>query len=160
MLEGAILMPSRKRIAELRISWLQAFALLAETGSASETARRLDIHQSSVSRYIQALHEWTGQQLTTQNAPDPFAPYQLTEDGRSFLTTANLILDTLACVAAPAKVKSNLPKRGYRKFVRTPEMDDAILAAVQAFRDKHPDVPEDTPLRVTMGKKGLIVTLR
>lgn len=152
-------MPSRKRIAELRISWLQAFAILAETGSASETARRLDIHQSSVSRYIQALHEWTGQQLTTQNAPDPFAPYQLTEDGRSFLTTANLILNSLACVASPAKVKSPPPKRGYRKFVRTPEIDDTILAADQTFRDKHPEIPDDQPLKITMGKKGFIVTL-
>ena len=71
---------------------LRAFSILAETGSFTETARRLHLSQSASSHAIKALEEEVGCRLLDRVGKKVI----LTQAGEQLLAHANKILETMA----------------------------------------------------------------
>lgn len=90
---------SSLRVDSLRLCWLEAFVSVAESENISSTARAMNVHQSSVSRYLQELQDWLGKELIRPGAisdpDDPGRSVGITADGHDFVETATKILEAL-----------------------------------------------------------------
>lgn len=81
---------SAKRNPSIRIIWLKAFLVVADGNSVTETAKVLDVSQSTISRYLTDLEASVGRVLLTGDVPR-----ELTEDGRKFRTVAKEVIELL-----------------------------------------------------------------
>ena len=90
---------SSLRVDSLRLCWLEAFLAVAEEENISEAANVLDLDQSTVSRYMQALEKWLGKKLILPGAindpEDARVSVGLTEDGRDFREIAQRVCSEL-----------------------------------------------------------------
>ena len=118
----------------LHPQWLKTFATAAAASSFSETGRRLNITQSTVSEHIRQLEAALGRRLFVRDSHS----LALTGDGETLLVHARLILE--AHEAAEAQFTG--PK--LRGRVRFGTSDDLVQGPVPdnlaAFRRRHPDV--------------------
>lgn len=76
-------------IRQFQFGWLEAFLAVAETESFTAAAEKLGYDRTNVSRNVRALERWAGQLFFTENVP------QLTDEGRDFKDTAEMILGLL-----------------------------------------------------------------
>jgi DNA-binding transcriptional LysR family regulator len=90
---------SALRIDTLRLIWLEAFVAVEAKENISEVARDLNVHQSTVSRYIDDLETWLGKKLIepgkVRDSDDARALINVTQDGRQFRELALGIIKVL-----------------------------------------------------------------
>jgi DNA-binding transcriptional LysR family regulator len=127
----------------LHPQWLRTFATAAAASSFSETGRRLNLTQSTVSEHIRQLEAALGRRLFVRDTHS----LALTPDGESLLVHARLILEAHAA----AEAQFTGPK--LRGRVRFGTSDDLVQGPVPdmlaAFRRRHPDVDLDITIGFT-----------
>lgn len=127
----------------LHPQWLRTFATAAAASSFSETGRRLNLTQSTVSEHIRQLESTVGHRLFVRDTHS----LALTRDGETLLVHARLILEAHAA----AEAQFTGPK--LRGRVRFGTSDDLVQGPVPdmlaAFRRRHPDVDLDITIGFT-----------
>jgi DNA-binding transcriptional LysR family regulator len=127
----------------LHPQWLRTFATAAAASSFSETGRRLNLTQSTVSEHIRQLESTVGRRLFVRDTHS----LALTQDGETLLVHARLILEAHAA----AEAQFTGPK--LRGRVRFGTSDDLVQGPVPdmlaAFRRRHPDVDLDITIGFT-----------
>jgi DNA-binding transcriptional LysR family regulator len=127
----------------LHPQWLKTFVTAAAASSFSETGRRLNLTQSTVSEHIRQLEASIGRRLFTRDTHS----LALTQDGETLLVHARLVLEAHAA----AEAQFTGPK--LRGRVRFGTSDDLVEGPVPdilaAFRRRHPDVDLDIQIGFT-----------
>lgn len=127
----------------LHPQWLRTFATASAASSFSETGRRLNLTQSTVSEHIRQLEAALGRRLFVRDTHS----LALTQDGETLLVHARLILEAHAA----AEAQFTGPK--LRGRVRFGTSDDLVQGPVPdilaAFRRRHPDVDLDITIGFT-----------
>jgi len=129
----------------LDLRLLQAFILLVETGSVSETSRRIGRTQPAVSLQIRRLEEATGVPLFTTVG----RRLVLTPDGELLLGYARTIMG----LQDEVKARLAMPKLSGRVILGTPDLYMAYLlpGLLSEFRASYPSVEVD--LRCALSSK-------
>lgn len=96
----------RKMEESLRLVWLEAFLVVVEHGTYKKAAEQLNVNQSTITGYMNALHWWVNLQLFATKGP-----VTLTPEGEAFVHVARDVCKTLnrsrgPFPIAPRKVKS------------------------------------------------------
>jgi DNA-binding transcriptional LysR family regulator len=119
-----------------RITALRVFVEVADCGSLTQTAQRLDMSAAMVSRYLAAAEDWLGARLlhrTTRRV-------SLTDAGEAALATSRQMLGMAEDVAALAGARTREPT-GALRITASPSFADAQLATAMAeFQRLHPRV--------------------
>jgi DNA-binding transcriptional LysR family regulator len=127
----------------LHPQWLRTFVTAAAASSFSETGRRLNLTQSTVSEHIRQLEAALGRRVFVRDTHS----LALTQDGETLLVHARLVLEAHAA----AEAQFTGPK--LRGRVRFGTSDDLVLGPVPdilaAFRRRHPDVDLDITIGFT-----------
>lgn len=98
----------RKSKDDLRSIWLDAYVALCQTKSYSRAANKLGVNQTDVTRYIQNLTEWSRRILVYSSNP-----FELTDDGKHFLKSAQKLLPAIHGLRAelPVAESPSLPEK-------------------------------------------------
>lgn len=80
-----------KRAKPLELKWLEDFVSLARTRNFSRSSEERNVTQPAFSRRIRALELWLGADLIDRRTH----PVALTEEGRQFRETAEIVLNNL-----------------------------------------------------------------
>jgi len=127
----------------LHPQWLRTFITAAAASSFSETGRRLNLTQSTVSEHIRQLEAALARRVFVRDTHS----LALTPDGETLLVHARLILEAHAA----AEAQFTGPK--LRGRVRFGTSDDLVQGPVPdilaAFRRQHPDVDLDITIGFT-----------
>lgn len=120
----------------MEIRQFEAFVAIAETGSFTAAAERVNLTQSTVSQQIKALEEDLGEALFVRGGRG----VRLTDAGEHLLPRARLILDSLDEIATTFKVVGR-PSRG-RLRAGAASMATAYLFAplYERFIATHPNI--------------------
>jgi DNA-binding transcriptional LysR family regulator len=89
----------------VEIRQLEAFVAVAEAGSFTAAAERVNLTQSTVSQQIKALEEELGEALFLRGSRQA----RLTDAGERLLPNARIILETLDAVAVEFRVHGRTP---------------------------------------------------
>ncbi|MCC2602406.1 LysR family transcriptional regulator [Sphingopyxis yananensis] len=98
-------MARNDRIANLRTAWLQALISVAETGTASDASRELDVSQPTISRDLKKLNEWAGRPITVKYATPTSKPFTLTDEGFELLAIAKEFIAKLEALDLPGEAE-------------------------------------------------------
>ncbi|MEZ5431343.1 MAG: LysR family transcriptional regulator [Verrucomicrobiales bacterium] len=113
---------------------LRYFIAAAEELGITRAARRLNVTQPALSRQIAALEEELGVALFDRIKQRIY----LTDAGRFFLTRARQIVCDAATSAQQVREQFGSARRTLRLGFLTPFLDDLVVPAVKAFRQRHP----------------------
>lgn len=129
----------------LDLRLLQAFIVLVQTGSFSETSRRLGRTQPAVSLQLRRLEEITGAVLFTRVG----RKLVLTDDGEIILGYARTIMG----LQDELRARLTAPKLGGQVVLGTPDLYAAYLlpAVLSDFRRAYPNV--NVELRCALSSK-------
>lgn len=121
---------------------LLLFARVADSGSFSRGAERLDLPKSTVSRRIAALEGQLGERLFTRST----RRLALTDFGRSLLDHARRVAEEVEAVAELAQQRQAEPA-GQLRVSMPADLAALLLApAIAAFSARHPKVRLDLDL--------------
>ncbi len=115
---------------------LQAFVSVVDTGSITAAAAQLGQTVSGISRALSRLEkklESTLLRRTTRRV-------ELTEEGRTFLSHARAILDSIEAAEEQMAARREQPAGRLRVNAATPFMLHAIVPLVPAFRRAYPQI--------------------
>ena len=119
-----------------RLNALRVFVEVADCGSLTQTAQRLDMSPAMVSRYLAAAEDWLGARLlhrTTRRV-------SLTDAGEAALAPSRQMLGLAEEVSQLASARAREPA-GALRVTASPSFADAQLAAAIAeFQRQHPRV--------------------
>jgi DNA-binding transcriptional LysR family regulator len=119
-----------------RLTATRVFVTVAEHGSLTQAALRLDMSTAMVSRYLAALESWLGARLlhrTTRRV-------SLTEAGQAALPSCRQLLDLAEDVVHQAGEVTRTPS-GRLRIASSPSFSEAQLApALIEFQQRHPQV--------------------
>lgn len=119
-----------------RFTATRVFVAVAEHGSLTQAAQRLDMSTAMVSRYLAAAEAWLGARLlhrTTRRVT-------LTEAGQAALPACRQLLDLAEDVQHQAGETTRAPS-GRLRIASSPSFADAQLApALVEFQRRHPEV--------------------
>lgn len=113
---------------------LRYFIAAAEELGITRASRRLNVTQPALSRQIAALEEELGVALFDRIKQR----IHLTDAGRFFLTRARQIVCDAATSAQQVREQFGSARRTLRLGFLTPFLDDLVVPAVKAFRQRHP----------------------
>jgi DNA-binding transcriptional LysR family regulator len=124
----------------LDITQIRYFVSVAETLNFRESARRLDVSQSSVSRQIGDLEEQLGVALFSRSS----RTVTLTEEGKSFLPYARDMLRTAdSAVFLMNQLSSG---KGHISIATVSTSAPVLIKCLDVFFKKHPDIAVDVIL--------------
>jgi len=119
-----------------RLTAARVFVTVAEHGSLTQAALRLDMSTAMVSRYLAAVESWLGARLlhrTTRRV-------SLTEAGQAALPSCRQLLDLAEDVVHQAGEVTRTPS-GRLRIASSPSFAEAQLApALVEFQRRHPQV--------------------
>ena len=121
----------------MEIGWLKEFLVLSRTLNYRASAEALFISQSTLSKHINAMEQELGVTLFLRDTKS----VRLTEEGRVFRDSANLIVNEYDVVAerfSGVHVVSGILRIG--AAVRYPPVSKYLNPAVLAFEEKYPNV--------------------
>jgi DNA-binding transcriptional LysR family regulator len=119
-----------------RLTALRVFVEVADCGSLTQTAQRLEMSAAMVSRYLAATENWLGARLlhrTTRRV-------SLTEAGQSALATCRQMLELAADVESQAGARHREPTGLVRVTSSTSFADAQLATALADFQRLHPRV--------------------
>jgi DNA-binding transcriptional LysR family regulator len=141
--------------ADLDMRLLRVLAILAETGSFTRTAARMNITQSAVSHGMKRLESQVGCALLYKRGKTT----HLTPEGRQFLTQVQRTMESLDRAVESVSGRFS-DSRGTLTVVFSTAMAQRILAPVlREFRDSYPRISvvvrlEDTPAALRLLEEG------
>lgn len=131
-----------------RLTSLEAFVLIVETGTFTRAAARMQLSPAMVTAHIAKLEDRLGVRLlhrTTRRV-------DLTEEGRQFLDHARVVLDAMSTA-------ENAVRPGSGRLVGRVHIDAPasvghayIVPALKALRRQHPDIVID----LSLGDRGTV----
>lgn len=142
-----------------KIANMQAFAMVAQTGSFAEAARRLNIANSVISKRIGDLEDYLGAQLLTRTTRRA----ALTDTGYAYLEYVRKFLDDMAEVESGIRHKSQTPVGTIRITAPTSFALEYLGPALASYLEKYPAVTINTSLsdrRVDLIQEGFDLALR
>jgi len=142
-----------------RLTAMENFVTVIDSGSISAAANRLGIGRPAVSKSLASLEAYLGVQLLVRSTRGS----SLTEAGRRFLAQARSTIDEAnAAEAAAREEAANL--RGPLRIAAPPAYASAvILPRLKEIRERHPDLVLDLILddrRVDLIGEGIDLALR
>lgn len=123
------------RASEVNLDNLALFATLAEEGSFTRAARRLQLNKATVSRRLVALEASVGARLLERNS----RKVRLTEAGQPFFRRASRILEEARDLARSMSEASGAP-RGLLRVTATDAIAQRLLVPVASdYLRRHPE---------------------
>ena len=122
-----------------RLTAMRVFVEVAERGSLTQAAERLDLSRAMVSRYLASLEQWLGTRLlhrTTRRVG-------LSEAGEQALSRCRRMLEMADEVQALAGAQGAEPAGRLRITTSPSFAQTQLAAAVAAFQQRHPRVEVD-----------------
>lgn len=119
-----------------RLNAMRVFVEVAERGSLTKAAERLDLSRAMVSRYLASLEQWLGARLlhrTTRRVT-------LSDAGQQALFRCRRMLEMAEEVEAVAGVRRSEPVGKLRLTTSLSFAQSQLTAAVVAFQLRHPRV--------------------
>ncbi|MEO1767406.1 LysR family transcriptional regulator [Thiobacter aerophilum] len=124
----------------IELRHLRALAALAETGSISAAAARLNLTQSALSHQIAALEAYLDLALLERGR----RPLRLSPAGERLLALARRVLPEVDAVRQDlARLKAGGGTREMRIAVECHTCYDWLMPAMDAYRERHPEVEQD-----------------
>lgn len=131
-----------------RLTSLEAFVLIVETGNFTRAAARMQLSPAMVTAHIAKLEERLGVRLLNRTT----RRVDLTEEGRQFLIHARTVLDAMSTA-------ENAVSPGSGRLVGRVHIDAPasvghafIVPALAALRQQHPDINID----LSLGDRGTV----
>lgn len=131
-----------------RLTSLEAFVLIVETGTFSRAAARMHLSPAMVTAHISKLEDRLGVRLLNRTT----RRVDLTEEGRQFLEHARTVLDAMSTA-------ENAVRPGSGRLVGRVHIDAPasvghafIVPALAALRQQHPDIIID----LSLGDRGTV----
>lgn len=115
---------------------MEVFAKVAELGSFSRAAERLNLAPASVSVAVQNLEAELGVRLITRTT----RKLSLTDDGRAYLERSQGVLAEIAELEAALKQTQTRPQGKLRVEIPSAMGHLHVAPALPAFTEKYPDV--------------------
>ena len=138
---------------------MQAFAMVGQTGSFAEAARKLNLANSVISKRVKDLEDFLGTQLLVRTT----RKVTLTDTGYSYLEHAQKVLDDIKEVEASIQHKMDTPV-GTIKLAAPLSFGMQYLGpAIASYLEKYPDVTIKTYLsdrRINLIDEGYDLTIR
>lgn len=124
----------------IELRHLRALVALAESGSVSRAAARLNLTQSALSHQIAALEAYLGLALLERGR----RPLRFTAAGEQLLALARRVLPEVDAVRQElARLKAGGATRELRIAVECHTCYDWLMPAMDAYRERHPEVEQD-----------------
>lgn len=124
----------------IELRHLKAVAALADTGSVTRAASSVHLTQSALSHQLAALEEYLGMTLFERQQ----RPLKLTAAGEMFLQLARQVLPEVEETRkAIARLKDAPTARRLRIAVECHTCYDWLMPAMDAYRERHPEVELD-----------------
>ena len=124
----------------IELRHLKAIVALEDTGSVTRAAARVHLTQSALSHQLAALEDYLEMPLFERQQ----RPLKLTEAGKALLALARQMLPEVeAARQAIARMKAALPTRELRIAVECHTCYDWLMPAMDAYRERHPEVELD-----------------
>ncbi len=124
----------------IELRHLKTIAALAETGSVTRAAGRLHLTQSALSHQLALLEDHLGTPLFERQQ----RPLKLTAAGEKLLELARRMLPEVeAARQSIARLKAAPPARELRIAVECHTCYDWLMPAMDAYRERHPEVEQD-----------------
>jgi DNA-binding transcriptional LysR family regulator len=143
-----------------RLTATRVFVTVADLGSLTQAAQRLDMSTAMVSRYLAAQEDWLGARLLHRTT----RRISLTEAGQQALPSCRQLLDTAEDVQHLAGQASRVPS-GRLRLACAPSFAEAQLTpALVDFQLRHPQVSfalqaEDRSVDLTAERIDLAVRI-
>ncbi len=119
-----------------RLTAARVFVEVAERGSLTQTAERLEMSQAMVSRYLAAMEGWVGARLLHRTT----RRIALTDGGQAVLSSCRQLLELAEDVQHLAGNRSREPE-GKLRVTTSPSFAEAQLtSAIVEFQHLHPRV--------------------
>jgi DNA-binding transcriptional LysR family regulator len=125
-----------------RLTAAQVFVDVANSGSFTATAERLDMSRPMVTRYIETIEAWFGARLlhrTTRKVTLTTIGQQCLEDVELWISVAQKIVSS---IESPTKLSGSIRLATSMSFAHT-----QLMAAITEFMSKHPKVSIDIDLQ-------------
>jgi len=142
-----------------KISAMQIFRRVAESGSFSAVSREMHLSQPTISKQIAALEDNLGTKLLSRSTRQ----LNLTDAGQRYYERSCLILDELAETEADIRQQQNLPTGILRVNIPIAAGRMKILPCMWEFVNTYPDLKMDTIFDdsyVDLVKEGVDVAIR
>jgi len=142
-----------------RISAMQLFRRVVETGSFSAVSREMNISQSTVSKQIAGLEEYLESKLLTRSTRQ----LNLTDVGQHYYARCCLILDELADTESEIQTQHAMPTGLLRVNIPVAAGRMKILPILWKFQARYPQLKVDMRLDdnyIDLVKEGVDVTIR
>lgn len=142
-----------------KIANMQAFAVVGQTGSFAEAARKLNIANSVVSKRIKDLEDFLGTQLLLRTT----RKVTLTDTGQSYLEYVQRFLDELEEVESGIRYKTQKPTGTIKLTAPLSFGLQTLAPALASYLAKCPDVSIKTYLsdrRVDLVGEGYDLAIR
>ncbi|MDD5330439.1 MAG: LysR family transcriptional regulator [Sulfuricella sp.] len=124
----------------IELRHLKTIAALAETGSVTRAAGRLHLTQSALSHQLAMLEDYLETPLFERRQ----RPLKLTAAGEKLLELARRMLPEVeAARQTIARLKAAPPARELRIAVECHTCYDWLMPAMDAYRERHPEVEQD-----------------
>lgn len=128
-----------KRLADLDWSLVQSFVAVAETGSLSAAARRLNASQPTLGRHIRTLEDQLGLELFHRQARG----FELTPKGQELLSPARAMAAAMAELSLRAAGQENKLKGDVRIACSVFMAHHAMPNIIADIRKAEPDIQID-----------------
>lgn len=142
-----------------KLANMQAFAVVAQTGSFAEASRRLNIANSVVSKRIKDLEDFLGIQLLTRTT----RKVALTDTGYSYLEYARKFLDEMEEVESAIRDRTRKPVGAIKISAPVSFGMQYLGEALSTYMEKYPDVVVKTYLtdrRIDLVEEGYDLAIR
>jgi DNA-binding transcriptional LysR family regulator len=142
-----------------KLANMQAFRAVAETGGFAQSARKLNLATSVVSKRVKDLEDYLGAQLFQRTT----RKVTLTDTGQAYLTHTQRILDELAEAESEIRYETQKPVGTIRLTAPLSFGLQTIGPALTTYLDKYPDVTIKTYLsdrRVDLVGEGFDLAIR
>lgn len=124
----------------IEIRHLKAIAALADSGSVTRAAARVHLSQSALSHQLAALEAYLELPLFVREQ----RPLRLTPAGESLLSLAHRLLPEVDDTRRRlARMKTTAAPRELRIAVECHTCYDWLMPAMDAYRERHPEVEQD-----------------
>jgi DNA-binding transcriptional LysR family regulator len=121
---------------------MEVFLRVADAGSFSAAARRLQLTPSAVAKLIARLEERLGTQLFVRSTRN----LKLTREGHAYYQDASRILEDINTLEARLAHDSATPRGLIRVNATIPFGNHVLVAVLGGFLEKHPEVSIDLSL--------------
>jgi DNA-binding transcriptional LysR family regulator len=122
-----------------RLTATQVFIEVAERGSLTQTAERLDMSQAMVSRYLAAMESWVGTRLLHRTT----RRIALTDAGQAVLASCRQMLELAEDVQHMAGNRSREPEGRLRVATSSSFAEAQLTSAIVDFQRLHARVQVD-----------------